>query len=56
MDRVALDSFDKETLVRLILSQAEAVERLTKEVEVLRAENAKLRGKLDASIKRLCSV
>jgi transposase len=47
MDRVALDSFDKETLVRLILSQAEAVERLTKEVEVLRAENAKLRGKLD---------
>jgi transposase len=47
MDRVALDSFDKETLVRLILSQAEAVERLTKEVEVLRAENAKLHGRLD---------
>lgn len=51
MDRVALDSFDKETLVRLIFSQSEAVEGLTKEVEVLRAENAKLRGKLDLPLK-----
>jgi hypothetical protein len=33
MDRDTLDSLDKETLIRLILSQAEAIERLTREVE-----------------------
>ena len=37
MDRETLDSPDKETLIRLILSQAEAIERLTREVEALRA-------------------
>jgi hypothetical protein len=47
MDREALNSLDKETLIRLILSQAEAIERLTKEVEALRAENVALRAKLD---------
>ena len=47
MDRDTLDSLDKETLIRLILSQAEAIERLTKEVEALRADNAELRAKLD---------
>jgi transposase len=54
MDRETLDSLDKETLIRLILSQAEAIERLTNEVEALRAdivklhaENAELRAKLD---------
>src|SRR5208282_6826254 len=47
MDRETLDSLDKETLIRLILSQAEAIERLTKEVEALRADNAELRAKLD---------
>jgi hypothetical protein len=46
------DSFDKETLIRLILSQAEAIERLTKEVEALWAENAKLRGRLDLPPRR----
>ena len=33
--------------IRLILSQAEAIERLTREVEALRADNAALRAKLD---------
>ena len=47
MDREALDSFDKETLIRLILSQVEAIERLTTQVEALRAENVELRAKLD---------
>ena len=44
MDRKTLDSLDKETLIRLILSQVEAIERLTREVEALRADNAKLRA------------
>jgi len=47
MDRDTLDSLDKETLIRLILSQAEAIERLTREIEALRADNAALRAKLD---------
>ena len=47
MDRETLDSLDKETLIRLILSQEEAIERLTREVEALRADNAKLRAKLN---------
>ena len=44
MDRETLDSLNKETLIRLILSQVEAIERLTREVEALRADNAKLHG------------
>jgi hypothetical protein len=47
MNRDTLDSLDKEMLIRLILSQAEVIERLTKEVEALRAENAALRAKLN---------
>ena len=47
MDRETLDSLDKEALIRLILSQAEAIERLTREIEALRADNAALRAKLD---------
>ena len=47
MDREALDSLNKETVIRLILSQAEAIERLTREIEALRADNAALRAKLD---------
>jgi transposase len=47
MNRDTLDSLDKEMLIRLILSQAEAIERLTKEIEALRAENAALRAKLN---------
>src|ERR1035437_6187000 len=42
MNRETLDSLDKETLIRLILSQVEAIECLTREVEALRADNAKL--------------
>ena len=42
MDRETLDSLDKKTLIRLILSQAEAIERLTREVAELRADNSKL--------------
>jgi cell division protein FtsB len=42
MDRETLDSLDKETLIHLILSPVEAIERLTREVEALRADNAKL--------------
>ena len=47
MDRETLDSLNKETVIRLILSQAEAIERLTREIEALRADNAALRAKLD---------
>ena len=47
MDRETLDSLDKETLIRLILSQAEAIERLMREVQALRADNAELRAKLN---------
>ena len=46
MDRETLDSFDKETLIRLVLSQAEAILRLTAQLDALRAENAELRAKL----------
>jgi transposase len=42
MDRETLDSLDKEALIRLILSQAEVIERLMREVEALRADIAKL--------------
>ena len=38
MDRSALHSFDKEALIRLILAQAEVIERLTKRVAQLEAE------------------
>jgi transposase len=44
MDYETLDSFDKATLIRLILSQVEAIGRLTREVEPLRADNAQLRA------------
>jgi transposase len=38
MDRSALDSLDREALIRLILSQAEMIERLTKRVAELEAK------------------
>jgi transposase len=44
MDHETLDSLDKKTLIRLILSQAEAIERLTREVAELRADNARLQA------------
>src|ERR1700681_3690174 len=48
MDRASLDSLDRETLIGIILTQFEAVERLTAEVSALRTENAELRAKLGA--------
>jgi hypothetical protein len=42
MDHETLNSLDKEMLICLILSQAEAIERSMKEVEAFRASNAKL--------------
>jgi transposase len=38
MDRATFDSLDRETLIRLILSQAEMIERLTKRVAELEAK------------------
>jgi hypothetical protein len=38
MDRSALDSLDKEALIRLILMQAEVIERLTKRVAEMEAK------------------
>jgi len=38
MDAATLDSLDKETLIRLILSQAEIIERLTRRVAELEAK------------------
>ncbi len=58
MDRKALDSLDRESLIGIIAMQFEAIERLTAEVAALRAENAELRaanaelrGKLDQPAK-----
>ena len=47
MDRAGLDSLDREGLIGVVLRQLEAIDRLTKEVAALRAENAELRAKLD---------
>ena len=38
MDLATLDSLDRETLIRLILSQAEIIERLTRRVAELEAK------------------
>ena len=42
MTREALDSLDKETLIRLVLAQVEAIAALTRECEALRARVAEL--------------
>jgi transposase len=42
----ALDSLDKETLIRLVLAQVEAIASLTRECEALRARVADLEAKL----------
>ena len=46
MTREALDSLDKETLIRLVLAQVEAIAALTRECEALRARVAELEAKL----------
>ena len=45
MNREALESLDKETLVRLVLAQAESIAALTRQVEVLTARVAELEAK-----------
>lgn len=46
MAHEALDSLDKETLIRLVLAQVEAIASLTRECEALRARVADLEAKL----------
>jgi transposase len=46
MDREAVESLDKETLIRLVLSQAETIAALTRQVEMLTARVAELEAKL----------
>jgi transposase len=46
MNREALESLDKETLIRLALSQAETIAGLTRQVEMLTARVAELEAKL----------
>jgi len=46
MDRQAVASLDKETLIRLVLSQAEAIAVLTSQVALLRARVAELEARL----------
>jgi hypothetical protein len=46
MNREAVESLDKETLIRLVLSQAEAIAALTRQVEMLTARVVELEAKL----------
>lgn len=46
MDRAALESADRETLILLVLSQAEAITSLTRQVEILTARVAELEARL----------
>ena len=46
MNREALESLDNETLIRLVLAQAEMIAALTRQVEVLMARVAELEAKL----------
>jgi len=46
MDREAVESLDKETLIRVVLSQAETIAALTRQVEMLTARVAELEAKL----------
>jgi transposase len=52
MHREALDSLDKETLTRLVLSQAETITALKLECEALRARVVELEAKLGLPPKR----
>ena len=42
MNREALDSLDKETLIRLVLTQAETIAALNRQVEMLTARLSRL--------------
>src|SRR5208283_681377 len=46
MTREGLDSLDRETLIRLVLAQAETIAALTKQCETLLARVAELEAKL----------
>jgi transposase len=46
MNREAVESLDKETLIRLVLSQAETIAALTRQVEMLTTRVAELEAKL----------
>ena len=46
MNREAVESLDKETLIRLVLAQAETIAALTRQVELLTARVAELEAKL----------
>jgi transposase len=46
MDRKSLESLDREGLIGIVLTQVEAMGRLTEEMTKLRAENAELRAQL----------
>ena len=46
MNRDALEALDKETLIRLVLAQAETIAALTRQVERLTARVAELEAKL----------
>ena len=46
MNRAALESADRETLILLVLTQAEAITSLTRQVEILTKRVAELEAKL----------
>ena len=46
MDCASLEALDKETLIRLVLSQAETIAALTRQVEMLTRRVAELEAKL----------
>ena len=46
MEREAVESLDKETLIRVVLSQAETIAALTRQVEMLTARVAELEARL----------
>jgi transposase len=48
MDRKSVESLDRETLIRLVVSQAETIAALTRQVEVLTARVAELEARLGA--------
>jgi hypothetical protein len=49
MDREALESLDKESLIRLVLAQAELIASLTKQVEALTVANAAFTARVAAA-------
>ena len=51
MNREAVESLDKETLIRLVLSQAETIAALTRQVEMLTTRVAELEAKLSLPAK-----